>query len=1180
MTLNKTLDNFTIATASKILVLTIVLFWSNALFATHLIGGNIGYEYVGPDPGNPGNSLYKITLDAYMDCNSVNWVPGGGGSFPEPTINVGIYQGILNPVIALPYTADVDLVLTDSNAVDPNLPQICDPFNLLSGVCVYLVRYEANVSLAPSIEGYWVVYDRCCRPAGLLNLNNSGAQSFAYTTWIPSVNGALINNNSAQFTDTLLSYICRTDTAYISNNATDPDGDSLVYTLVTPFTGKTGQGGTAPPPAAPYFDPLLNPYNIPPPSVTYQAGYNLANLLGTGSFSAIDPNTGLTRFLTNSTGMFVASVEITEYRNGTIVGVTRRNMQLISDNCPNNNQPNQDVSNLDSTAVSPLTYEVDAGTNICFDLDYDDLDGDPLEFTATSDIFNSAITNPPATVTSPVTGIGSVTGTICWNTTCPQGRTTPYVVDVVVTDSNCPPLPLPQQLFIKVIPFEGPSSIFGDSVICIDNNPSIFTTDTIANVTYSWSVTNGSIISGNGTSSINVLWNPGQTSGTLSVTSTNQNGCIDGPISRNVILSDVVSDAGLDQIACEGNPVTIGGSPTSQDPNNTISWSPTTGLNNPNAANPIATPTVTTTYVVSLTNARGCIGKDSVTVTVNNLVPSGILGDYFLCPGDTLELSAIGNTFNWSPNVFISSTSTSDPNVYPPSDQTYFLNYFDANGCEGNNTINVTVNATVPTNAGPDTNICDGDSVTIGGNPTGPFGTTYMWSPSANMNNNTLGNPTVLSASTTTYIVRTSNDTCSGIDSVTVTILPAPTLALSADTVVCLGDTTQLMASGPGSFAWNNGSTLSDSTISDPFAFPIISTYYTVTLTDANSCESIDSVLVDIQQLPFADAGVTVEACKFLPAVMGGSPSGPPGSTFLWTPATNLNFNGLANPLVITDSDATYILQVTDSIGCISYDTVDVEVFRAYGFSDTTVCESQQLFLNTNTVHGNGPFTYVWSPSDQVSDSTAASPYITTGNHDIFSVTITDINNCKDTLDFTVNLFASTLASFTYDVIPTCDGVGVKVVDNSTGAIDYEWFINGTSVSTEENPLLVFEYDNQALVTLVTTSSDGCNDTSEVTVNGPKFEELVDLTVSNVFTPNGDGVNDYFEITSNGDLSGCIELTIFNRGGAIVHQSTGGIHTWDGRSSVGAKYPDGVYFYIYTINGTEYKGHVSLLRTN
>ena len=1022
-------------TYKKLITLFSLLLFSIPSFATHLIGGNIGYKYIGDDPFIQGNSMYRVILDAYIDCNSINWSTNGTvGTFPEKDIQVGVYEGVLNPANPLPYSSELTLFLQDSNKVDPNLPEICNPFNLLSNVCVYLVRYEATVTLAPSSKGYWILYDRCCRPSGLLNLNNSGDQSFAYTTWIPAQNGALINNTSVQFNDTLLSYICRTDTAYISNTATDIDGDSLVYSLVTPFIGKTGKGGITPPPSAPYNSTLLNPYTIPPATVIYQSGYNLTKLLGTGSFSAIDSKTGLTRFLTNSAGTFVAAVEITEYRKGNIIAKTRRNMQLISDNCPNNNMPDQDISNLNPAATSPLSYKIDAGNNLCFDLNYTDLDGDPLEFVATSDIFNPLITNPAATVTSPIKGNGSVTGTICWNTSCTQAQNTPYLIDVVVTDSNCPPLPLPQQLYLSVKPFKGPKTIFGSNVICIDNTPSIFTTDTIPNTTYNWTITGGSITSGTGTSTIEVLWSPGQTTGSLSVIATSQYGCISDPISKNITLSDVTAKAGPDQTTCNATPITLGGSPTTTNLNNIISWSPTTGLNDATSPNPIATPQKNTTYIVSLTNSFGCVGTDTVNIDINYLKKSGIDNQYFLCPGDTLNMAATGSTFTWSPNLFINSVNTSNPKIYPTSNRTYTLNYTDVNGCSGTDVTNIIVNSKVPTNAGIDTSICMGDSFTLGGSPTSPNGTNYSWSPAININNHLISNPTILATTSSTYVIQTSNDTCVGIDSVKITVLPLPIIITIPDIDLCIGDSTPILANGIGTFIWNNGNTLTDSTISNPIAFPTKSTLYKVVLTGSNTCSSTDSINVEVQPLPLITASQPINACKLIPTPLTTSPIGPNKARYLWQPTTGLDFNELAIPTFNYNNDVTYTVQVTDTFGCVAIDTMAVTVFRINGNVDTTLCNNLNYNLNTNLVNGNKPYNYLWKPAQFVSDPTATTPSIITGSNNKFNVTVTDANNCKDSLSIRVNSFASTHSNFTYKLIPTCNGIGAQITNNSTGA--------------------------------------------------------------------------------------------------------------------------------------------------
>ena len=106
----------------------------------------------------------------------------------------------------------------------------------------------------------------------------------------------------------------------------------------------------------------------------------------------------------------------------------------------------------------------------------------------------------------------------------------------------------------------------------------------------------------------------------------------------------------------------------------------------------------------------------------------------------------------------------------------------------------------------------------------------------------------------------------------------------------------------------------------------------------------------------------------------------------------------------------------------------------------------------------------------------------------------------------------------------------------------------------------------------------GYGSKAEVIIPSPKFEDAINIETSNVFTPNGDGENDYFMIKSAGDLSACAELNIYNRHGVLVYQSSGGIFSWDGYSDTGKPYPEGVYYYTYSVNGIEHHGNVSLMR--
>src|SRR5690606_15520282 len=82
-----------------------------------------------------------------------------------------------------------------------------------------------------------------------------------------------------------------------------------------------------------------------------------------------------------------------------------------------------------------------------------------------------------------------------------------------------------------------------------------------------------------------------------------------------VTVTPPSADAGEDITIVKGRSTTLNASGGVS-----YSWSPATGLNNTNTANPLARPEVTTTYTVTVTSAAGCVSKDEVTVTVLQLV--------------------------------------------------------------------------------------------------------------------------------------------------------------------------------------------------------------------------------------------------------------------------------------------------------------------------------------------------------------------------------------------------------------------------------------------------------------------------------------------------------------------------------------------------------------------------------
>lgn len=572
------------------------------------------------------------------------------------------------------------------------------------------------------------------------------------------------------------------------------------------------------------------------------------------------------------------------------------------------------------------------------------------------------------------------------------------------------------------------------------------------------------------------------------------------------------------------------------------------------------------------------MGTDTVNVKVNTLQDSELLDEYYVCPGDSADPMAAGSAFAWSPNYNINDTTIYNPRISPDTSMTYYLDYNDSNGCQGFDSIFITVNINVPTDAGPDIQFCVGDSVILGGNPTSPPKTTYLWTPNTSLNFDTAANPIATPSVTTMYIVNTFNDTCTGVDTVIVNVNQPPSLTTSNDTIVCFGDTISISAIGIGDFNWTNGGSLSDDSIGNPLAFPDTSTVYMVTLTDSIGCQSFDSVRVDVQPLPIIDAGGIINACKFVSDTLGGSPTGDSSLVFSWSPSAGLINPDSANPIFNLGSDTTYYLTATDSLGCVSIDSVEVLVFRIEGLNDTVLCENQPYTLATTTINGVGPFSYNWTDPSTLSNPNSGSPTIYTSSINQYTVTATDANNCVDTVSFNIDLLAGSTADFSSEVVFGCSGISVVVVNNSLDAVEYQWYINGELVSTEEEPELQFDYGKETTVTLITVSTDFCTDTAEVTVPKLSFEDIADVQTSDVFTPNNDGENDLFYVSTGGDLAECSNLKIFNRHGVLIFESQGGIFTWDGRSATGDEFPEGVYYYIFSVNGIEKNGNVTLLR--
>ncbi|MCB0400849.1 MAG: gliding motility-associated C-terminal domain-containing protein [Flavobacteriales bacterium] len=1043
----------------KKLFYTLILFvLVGNLSASHLVGGSLGYEYLGQVGSN---YRYKIILVVYNNCDANSQIP-----LPVATQPVSVYDHDVSATTPLqgndkPFEISLNLNLIDSHKVEPPVSSGCA---IGQDVCIYKGVYEGIVDLPLSFTGYHLYFENFARNAAITNLFNPGGTGMAFHAYIPPT---LVNNSSPVFSDDPVPFLCVNDTVSILNTAIDPDGDQLVFSFITPMASATQ--------SAP------NNLSWPINPVTYNVGYSTAQPFGAAGYSFINGATGLTQYMSPTLGNFVVAVEIKEIRNGNVIGITRRDLQLLVITCPPNPAPN-----LSSTGGSGTTqYTIQECDTLTFPVTFTDPNGDSLFLSTSGQIFDTSFVNPAALIDSLVIGDSTVTASFVWGTSCGTAQALPYQFTVSTTDNGCPPKTTNVVYQITVEPPTPPDSIIGPPLVC-QNSTVNYSVDTIPGYSFTWTVTNGTITSGQGSSTISVNW-PNIGAGTVSVIGVSECGCPSAFIDTAITIVPVPSaDAGADTTICFGDTIQIGGSPTGP-PGTTFLWNPNTNMNDSTASNPLVWPSSTTTYIVTVDNGT-CTNTDTITVFVGT--PNLDAGpDTALCVGDTIQLNAAGGiTYAWTPNINISDTSVSNPFVFPTTTTTYFVMVGDTIGCVGSDSLTVTVDTMPVPSSSPDTSVCFGTCVQL----TASGGTSYLWTPGSTLSDSTIASPTACPVGTTTYLVDVTSGLCVAQDTVTVTINPPPVISTNNDTAVCIGTCVSLSVSGASTYIWSPATGLSNDTIANPVACPTTTTTYIVSGTDTNGCIGFDTVTITVNALPVVDAGPDQSICDVGTVVIGGTPTGPVGATYAWTPSGTLNDTTLANPSASPISTTTYTVTVTDTNGCSDFDVITVTLNTlpvVNAGSDTTICFGESVVIG-GTPTGPNNSSYSWVPPSTLNNDTIANPTATPTATTQYIVTVTDSNNCQnaDTVEITVNpLPVITVSNDTAMCIGTC----YQLI--ASGAITYVWTpAAGLSNDSIANPVAC----PVATTTYVVTGTDGfgCFDTASVTVT---INPLPIITTSN-----------------------------------------------------------------------------------
>lgn len=465
-----------------------------------------------------------------------------------------------------------------------------------------------------------------------------------------------------------------------------------------------------------------------------------------------------------------------------------------------------------------------------------------------------------------------------------------------------------------------------DIVICAGSSTNLNAT---GGVSYTWSpatyLDNPFIANPVCTPDANILY---------TVYVTNENGCVDADDILISIAPPVVANAGEDINICNGTSTILSGSG-----GESYAWTPAAYLDNPFIANPTATPPFNITYILTVTDANGCVDEDEVFIVVNSTDFLTTETDVEVCEGGNTTLLASGAIdYSWSPATFLDDAESATPLCTPTSDITYFISAISAEGCTDIDTVNIDVIPADFATASDDITMCAGTSTSL--NATG--GVSYAWSPDMYLDDASIANPTCTPISSTTYYVSVTNaEGCIDVDTVQVDVLPAPVIVAGPDTVVCYGGQIKLWCTEGESYLWTPSTYLDVAFIPTPTSSPFSSISYIVYVTDASGCVGSDTVDIIVNAVPDIFASDDVIICRGDTTTLTASG----GVEYTWSPDPLIPCVDCSSVEVSPGTTTNYLVMGTDANGCSATDEVLVTV---------DICNSlENLWANTCTIYPN-----------------------------------------------------------------------------------------------------------------------------------------------------------------------------------------------------------------------------------
>ncbi len=707
---------------------------SFSIRANHILGGNFELNNTG------FNGYYELKLNLFFD----KVVRKNPDPAADNNLKIAIYQKSNNKLMKS--LTLVTYQLSGNPFVYSN-----EQCAASQGLNVTVITYAQNIYLNPADykdpQGYYIVWDRCCRNVADNIINSSTVGMLFYLEFPPllDASGLEFKNSSPQFSTPNGEYICKGQPFKFDNSAIDADGDEIRYSFVTPLSGFSNSTNAIPDPRA------SSNY----PTISWVGGYDANIAIPSSPAMAID-NKGIITVKSDNLGLYVFSVLVEEFRNGVIIGRVRRDFQLKVIDC----QAPPPIPII-FKELAPLPTQL-AQLDIC---EYGFVEiatkNDPnYQYQWQKD--NSNIVADADNYKFKVTEAGVYTVVISYKVGCSGSSTSGKTI-------------------VKVKPGEQ-FKVSPDSVVACE---------TPTGVTLQVQKVGGGTFNAGGylylwtrdvkdTITVRNVFIQAKKSGKYNVRMTQLSGIcqydLKADVTVNPLPEAVLTNLTGKKVICEGDSIPL---KISESSNNKYEWfrDGVSVLKTQNSRFPVLKTGI---YKVEVTDGNTCKKmSDTLKLRVNPLTPVRFDTIYPSCGtgGNRINLQPYVQPFDAIKGVFVGrgvSGTVYSPLLagFGPSPITY--TYTNEFGCDTKESRIAFVDLTPKVRLGNDITIFRGDTVTIKSTITGSYKNDLVvsWSPSNGLNNPSIGRPVASPSATTVYVLsaKSLSSNCTNQDTIVVIV--------------------------------------------------------------------------------------------------------------------------------------------------------------------------------------------------------------------------------------------------------------------------------------------------------------------------------------------------------------------------------------------------------------------------